>query len=71
MNNELQAFARNELKMGLSKLPEKNLTVFKRMYANCNLKMDINNIVDSIPEEKLDWAMQQVQRTLNQHKSNN
>ena len=38
--------------------------MFKRMYAKGNLDMNINDVVDNMPEEKLDWAMQQVERTL-------
>ena len=64
MNNQLQEFARTELKNGLAKLPEKNQLLFKRMYSHENLDLDINTVVDSMPEDKLDWAMQQVQRTL-------
>ena len=33
------------------------------MYANGNLDLTIEEIVDSIEESKLDWAMQQVQMT--------
>ncbi len=65
MNDKLRNFARNELKSELSKLPEKNHMVFKRMYANGNLEMDINDCVDLMPDDTLDWAMQQVQRTIN------
>ena len=65
MNDKLETFARNELKEGLSKLPEKNQLVFKKMYANGNLEMDINDCVDLMPSDKLDWAMQQVERTIN------
>jgi hypothetical protein len=38
------------------------------MYSNDNLEMDINDVVDKMDEEKLDWAMQQVERTLNKAK---
>ena len=65
MNNELQVFARQQLKDGLSKLPESNHMIFKLMYSPNNLDIDINEVVDIMPEDKLDWAMQQVQRTIN------
>ena len=64
MNNQIQEFARNELKAGLAMLPEKNQLFFKRMYSHKNLEADIDEVVDAMPEEKLDQAMQQVQRTL-------
>ena len=62
MNNTLQQYARNQLKEGLSKLSESHITLFKRMYGK--LDQDINDVVDNMPEDKLDWAMQQVERTL-------
>lgn len=64
MNNQLQEFARQNLKDGLSRLPESWQTMFKRMYSHENLDADINDVVDSVPEDKLDWAMQQVQGSL-------
>lgn len=64
MNNQLQEFARTQLKDGLVKLPGNNQLIFKRMYSPGNLDADINDVVDLMPEDKLDWAMQQVQRSL-------
>ena len=64
MNNQIQDFDRQTLKDGLAQLPENNHMLFKRMYSFKNLKADINDVVDAIPEDKLDWAMQQVQNTL-------
>lgn len=64
MNKELQEFARNELKAGLSRLPESNNILFKRMYSHEDLEASIDDVVNSMPEDKLDWAMQQVERSL-------
>lgn len=64
MNDTLENFARNELKKGLAHCTEAEQLLFKRMYANGNLEMEINGLVDTMPEDKLDWAMQQVERTL-------
>ena len=38
--------------------------LFKRMYSPNNLDLDIEDIVDSMPEDRLDWAMTQVYKTL-------
>ncbi len=65
MNNQLQNFARAELKKGLAKLPESNQLLYKRMYSHDNLDLSIEEVVDNMPEDKLDWAMQQVLNTLN------
>jgi len=64
MNETLQGYARDTLKKELSKLPESNQLMFRRFYSHGNLDANINDVVDAMPEERLDWAMQQVQRTL-------
>ncbi len=69
MNKSLQEHARKELKFGLVQLSEKNHLLFKRMYSPNDLKADINVVVDMIPEDRLDWAMQQVQRSLDMRAS--
>jgi hypothetical protein len=77
MNDQLQDFARKTLKEGLAKLPTKSHEMFKLMYARNggkrsvedSLRMDIDSVVAEIPADKLDWAMQQVQRSLDKQES--
>jgi hypothetical protein len=38
------------------------------MYAQGNLDADIDNVVDLMPADKLDWAMTQVDNTLRGHR---
>lgn len=64
MNKKLEKFARDDLKTGLAKLTEEQQLVFKRMYSQKNLDAAINDIVGSMPEDKFDWAMEQVDRTI-------
>ncbi len=64
MNNELQEFARATIKAGLAKLPEDHHMLFKRMYSHTDLEAAINDVVDAMDAEKLDWAMQQVERSV-------
>ncbi len=71
LRQELALFERNllahyrvEIKAGLAHLPESNRLLFMRMYSHENLDANINDVVDAMPEDKLDWAMQQVQRSL-------
>lgn len=64
MNKDLEEFARSRILVGLNKLPETNQMLFKRMYSHNNLDASIKDVVASMPCEKLDWAMQQVSRTL-------
>lgn len=63
MNKELQDFARKTLLDGLNQLEDAHRLLFKRMYSHKNLEASIEDVVASIPEDKLDWAMQQVERT--------
>jgi len=62
MNNQLQEFARQTIKDGLSKLPEDWQRKFKLMYGKES--MSIEEVVEKMDESKLDWAMQQVEKSL-------
>lgn len=64
MNRELEEFTRSAIKAGLAKLPKDNQMIFKRMYSHEDLEADIDDVVDVMDAEKLDWAMQQVQRSI-------
>ena len=64
MNDQLVKFAKSMIKLGLKECSSDQHLIFKRMYSHLDLTKDINEVVDSIPDEKLDWAMQQIQRTL-------
>lgn len=64
VNEILKNTAKDYLKTNLLKLPESNQLLFKRMYSHENLDASIDEVVDNVPEDKLDWAMQQVERTL-------
>ena len=78
MNQQLQEFARTTLKQGLSKLGAEQHRIFKLMYAfrdhenqrfwrkavSPDMTMTIDEVVDNLPEDKLDWAMTQVKTTL-------
>ena len=64
MNKKLEEFARLTLKEGLAKLEENHQYIFKKMYSPYDLDKDINQVVDDMPVERLDWAMRQVSRSL-------
>lgn len=72
MNQQLQDYARDYLKTNVAGLPAENQRVFKLMYGRNGGKrsvddataMDVAAVIDEIPADKLDWAMQQVQRTV-------
>ncbi len=60
----MQKFARSTLLEGLNQLTKDHRRLFKRMYSHKNLEAPIEEVVANMPGDKLDWAMQQVQRTL-------
>jgi hypothetical protein len=64
MNAQLQTFARQTLKDGLAQLPEGWQMIFKRMYAHTHLEWPIDKVVDNMDDDKLDWAMRQVENSL-------
>jgi len=64
MNDQIQEFARQSLKDGLAKCTEGHQGVFKRMYSFDDQSLSMDEVVDRMPAEKLDWAMQQVQNTI-------
>lgn len=70
MNDALQEFARAEIKDGLSRLEEGPRTLFAKMYGHpYDPETPINDVVDAMPAEKLDWAMEQVRRTFEKRAS--
>lgn len=72
MNQTLQNFARQYLKDGLEQLSPEQLRVFALMYGRKNgarsvedsVAMPLASIVDEMRPEQLDYAMEQVRRTL-------
>lgn len=64
MNAALQAFARETIKDGLSKLGEGPRTLFSKMYGQpYDPEMPVDEVVDAMPPDKLDWAMEQIRLT--------
>lgn len=68
MNDELQKCARDTLKEGLERCSDGQQMLFKHMYAHGNLDMPINDVIDNMDSDRLDWAMDQVKRTLEMKK---
>lgn len=64
MNSDVSKFLRDGIKKGLKELPESNFDLFKRMYSHNNMDASIDEAVDNMPDEKLEHAYDQVQRTL-------
>ena len=64
MNKSISDFTRQQIKEGLKQLPYNWQMMFKRMYSHNNLDCDIVTVVDNMPDEKLDWALSQVENSL-------
>jgi len=65
MNVNVEKYMRTEIKSQLASCNEKRQQMFKRMYSHDDLTKSIDEVVDSMPVEKLDLALTQVERTLN------
>jgi hypothetical protein len=64
MNKTIEKFAREKIKEGLAKLTQGNHHKFKMMYANGAMSLDVDDVVDAMPADKLDCALSQVENTL-------
>jgi hypothetical protein len=72
MNSKLQSFSRKSLKEDLGKLPTGWQDKFKKIYGRMGKYRDVENVldlsidevVDELPEKRLDWALQQVGNSL-------
>ena len=72
MNETLQKFAREQLKDGLKKLPLDWQNTFKLMHGRAGgersveqaRSMPIEDVVDEMVEDRLDWALTQVENSL-------
>jgi hypothetical protein len=66
MDNSLniKTLGRDILKDLLSQCTEGQQMLFKRMYSHDNLERDINDAVDQMPDDKINWAISQCERTV-------
>ena len=72
MNNDtIKQFAKTQLKELLSKCTEGQQLMFKRMYCHENLESSIEDAVDQMPDGKIDWAMTQIERTIEKNNLKN
>ena len=75
MDNSLniKTLGRDILKDLLSQCTEDQQMLFKRMYSHDDLERDINDAVDQMADDKINWAISQCERTVynNAMKANN
>lgn len=67
MNDQMQQFARQTLKNNLARCTEGQQGRFKQMYGFKIRNLPVDVIVDRMPADKLDRAMEQVQRTVDKN----
>ncbi len=65
MNKTINNMIRQLLIDLLKECTEPQQQLFKRMYSHSNLGLPIEVIVENMAESKLDWAVTQVEKTLN------
>jgi hypothetical protein len=62
--DKIEAYRRQELKNLLSECTEGQIMLFKRMYSHKKLELPIEEVVDKMPSDRIDWAIEQTERTL-------
>ena len=60
---------RTYLKELLAQCSESQQMIFKRMYSHNDLEKNINQVVDDLDPNKIDWAISQCERTIENSKS--
>jgi hypothetical protein len=67
-NETIKNVAKEMLKELLSECTDGQQLMFKRMYCHKNLELPISEAVDQMAEDKIDWAMTQVERTVEKNR---
>ena len=66
---KIEAFRRQELKLLLDQCTAEQKLTFKRMYSHKNLELPIDDVVDKMPRDKVDWAICQAETSATKNKS--
>lgn len=67
-NETIKNVAKEMLKELLAECTDGQQLMFKRMYCHKNLELPINEAVDQMADDKIDWAMTQVERTVEKNR---
>lgn len=62
---------RDEMKKLIKQCTPDQHVFFKRMYSHTNLEMPIDEVIEKIPDIKVGWALQQIQRTIDKNNLKN
>lgn len=66
--NDIADYRLSTLKRLFLETTEKQQQLFKRMYSHKDLTADIETIINKMPDNKIDWAIQQCERTVEMNK---
>lgn len=64
MNKIISKECRKILKELLHLCTQEQQLIFRKMYSQDDIELSINNVVDKLDDEKLDWAIEQCESTL-------
>ena len=64
MNTNFANAGKDMLKKLLAQCTEAQQMMFKRMYCHKNLGLQINDAIDQMDENKIDWAITQCEHTV-------
>jgi 3-methyladenine DNA glycosylase AlkC len=67
-NETIKNVAKEMLKELLSECTDGQQLIFKRMYCDKNLELPINEAVDQMEDDKIDWAITQAERTVKKNR---
>lgn len=65
---EIDEFKRKMLKSLLDQCNKNQKNIFNLMYSPKNVDKPIYDVVDEMPEDKLNWAIQQCEKTIKNNK---
>jgi hypothetical protein len=68
VNNTLIKAGRDILKNLLSECTEGQQLMFKRMYSHNRLELPINEVVDKMDTNKIDWAICQCEKSVEKNR---
>lgn len=68
-NQTIINFTKERLKILLTECTDGQQLLFKRMYSNGNLNLSIYDTVDQMDDNRLEWALSQVERTIEKNNS--
>jgi hypothetical protein len=70
MNETFKKAGKDILKNLLSQCTEGQQMMFKKMYCHKHLDYPINDAVDQMEDDKIDWAISQCERSVEKNKLN-